>query len=148
MRSYFVDKPIIKAHAVKYFTIPRPDQPFKNSTIPLAFRTAIVCMCLYGFAFELSHSLFVGEWACPSRCSDPLHPHNDCKRTTIPRSAPTLPKPHYPTKIAITLALLAPPVAPNTAIPTTIAKGQHTLAQHFPHKPKNRTSSQVRSYLS
>ena len=29
---------------------------------------------------------------------------------------PTLPKPHYPTKIANTLALLAPPVAPNTAL--------------------------------
>ena len=81
-----VYKPIIiKAHAVKYFTIPRPDQPFT--------------------------------------------------------------KPHYPSKIAITLALIAPPVAPNTAIPTTILKEQQSLAQHFPHKPKNRTSSQVRSYL-
>ena len=28
------------------------------------------------------------------------------------------------------LALLAPPVAPNTSIPTTIAKGQQPLAQH------------------
>ena len=46
-------------------------QPLQNRTIPPAFRTAIVCVCLYDFAFELSHSLFVGEWACPSRCTNP-----------------------------------------------------------------------------
>ena len=63
----------------------------------------------------LSHPLFVGEWACPSRCIDPLHfynlckrtlitclarpsrcteychPHNHCKRTIIPRPALNLP---------------------------------------------------------
>ena len=32
--------------------------------------------------------------------------HNHCKRTIIPRPAPTLPKPHYPSKIANTLASL------------------------------------------
>ena len=32
--------------------------PFQNRTITLAFRTAIVCVCLYGFAFELSHLAF------------------------------------------------------------------------------------------
>ena len=52
----------------------------------------------------LSLSLFVGEWACPSRCTNPCHSHNHCKRTITPRSAPTLPKPHYPTLCAITLA--------------------------------------------
>ena len=67
-------------------------QPLQNRTIPPAFRTAIVCVCLYDFAFELSHSLFVGEWACPSRCTNPLHSHNHCKRTTRPRLAP----PHLP----------------------------------------------------
>ena len=50
-------------------------------TITLAFRRVSVCVCLYGFVFALSLSLFVGEE-------------------------------------------LAPPVAHNTAIPTTIAKGQ------------------------
>ena len=32
--------------------------------------------------------------------------HNHCKRTIIPRSAPTLPKPHYPLLCTITLASL------------------------------------------
>ena len=30
----------------------------------------------------LSHPLFVGEWACPSRCTNPLHPHSHFKRTS------------------------------------------------------------------
>ncbi len=33
MRSYSVDKPIIKAHAVKYFTNLASHQPFQNRTI-------------------------------------------------------------------------------------------------------------------
>jgi len=37
----------------------------------------------------LSLSLFVGERACPSRRTEPLHPHNHCKRTTTPLPAPT-----------------------------------------------------------
>ena len=32
--------------------------PFQNRTITLAFRSAIVCVCLYGFAFKLSHLAF------------------------------------------------------------------------------------------
>ena len=32
----------------------------------------------------LSHSLFVGRGACPSRCIEPLNPHNHYKRTIIP----------------------------------------------------------------
>ena len=32
----------------------------------------------------LSHSLFVGRVACPSRCIEPLNPHNHYKRTIIP----------------------------------------------------------------
>ena len=35
-----------------------PHQPFQNRTITLAFRSAIVCVCLYGFAFKLSHLAF------------------------------------------------------------------------------------------
>ena len=31
----------------------------------------------------LSLSLFVGEWACPSRCIEPLHPNNFLKSTFI-----------------------------------------------------------------
>ena len=34
---------------------------FDRTSIPLAFRRASVCVCLYGFAFELSFSLFVGR---------------------------------------------------------------------------------------
>ena len=51
--------------------------------------------------------------------SSPLH-----KGAKGDGALPTLLKPHYPSKIANTLALLAPPVAPNTATLTTIAKGQ------------------------
>ena len=36
----------------------------------------------------LSHPLFVGAWACPSRCTEYCHPHTHCKRTIIPRPAP------------------------------------------------------------
>ena len=58
------------------------------------------------FAFTPSLSLFVGERACPSRCIDPLHPHNHCKKTIVPCSAPTFPKPHYPSPCTTTLASL------------------------------------------
>ena len=85
----------------KIATAPRPAPTLQNRTIPLTFRTAIVCVCLYGFAFELSLSLFVGERACSSRCTEPFRPHNHCKRTTYPSlsttSLPCLPLPlHQP----------------------------------------------------
>ena len=38
--------------------------PFQNRTITLAFRTAIVCVCLYGFAFKLSHLAFRTAIVC------------------------------------------------------------------------------------
>ena len=44
MRSYSVDKPIIKAHAVKYFTNLDSHQPLQNRTIPPAFRNANIYM--------------------------------------------------------------------------------------------------------
>ena len=37
----------------------------------------------------LSHSLFVGRGACPSRCTEYCHFHYHCKRTTILRFAPS-----------------------------------------------------------
>ena len=58
-------------------------QPFQNRTIPLTFRNANICMHQYVFTSALSFSLFVGEWACPSRFTEYCHPHNHCKRTLI-----------------------------------------------------------------
>ena len=68
-------------------------------TIPLAFRNVSVYVCLYGFTFALSHSLFVGERARSSRCIEHLHSHNHCKRTIIPSPCttflPPLPKANF-----------------------------------------------------
>ena len=59
--------------------------------IPLAFRRARVCVCLYGFASvqnfghtRLRHPCL----ACPSRCIEPLYFHNLLKSTTTPRHSP------------------------------------------------------------
>ena len=65
---------------------------------------ASACVCLYGFVSALSLSLFVGEWACPSRCIKPCHSHIHLKRTFIPSLPPTLPNPHYPSLRTNTLA--------------------------------------------
>ena len=40
-------------------------------------------MHLYAFTFALSHALFVGRGARPSRCTKPLHSHNLLKSTSI-----------------------------------------------------------------
>ncbi len=56
--------------------------PFQNRTTPLTFRNANIYMHLYAFTFALSHSLFVGRGACPSRCTKPLHSHNLLKSTS------------------------------------------------------------------
>ena len=44
--------------------------PFKTA-LSLAFRNTNICMHLYAFTSALSHSLFVGERACSSRCTNP-----------------------------------------------------------------------------
>ena len=44
--------------------------------------------------------------ACPSRCTNPCHSHNPFKSTATLAPRQTLPKPHYPSKIANTLASL------------------------------------------
>ena len=93
----------------------------------------------------LSHPLFVGRAsACACTAS---YPHYPLLRTTSlpplskvrcchPKEFGRLPeglslhqpfsKPHYPSKIAHTLALLAPPVAPNTATFASIFLIQYT----------------------
>ena len=61
---------------------PRPTPP--------AFHNANICMHWYAFTFALSLALhyhiglFVGRGACPSRCTNPCHSHNHCKRTITP----------------------------------------------------------------
>ena len=60
-------------------------QPFQHRTISLSFRRG---------------------GARSSCCTKYCHSHNHCKRTTTPRSSPTLPKPHYPTPRTTTLASL------------------------------------------
>ena len=72
----------------KHTTIPRSaptlPKPHYHSRFSYCNRLCV----LIRFAFELSHPLFVGRGACPSRCTEPLHSHNHCKRTTIPRKSP------------------------------------------------------------
>ena len=69
-------------------------QPSQNRTIPPTFRRVSVCVCLYGFASvqNLGHTRLRHPClACPSRYTQPFHPHNHCKRTIIHRSALNLP---------------------------------------------------------
>ena len=124
---------------------------FHIRTIPPTFRRVRVCVCLVGFAslqspwaHTLRHPcLFMNALLALRPCKAfgrsfqaslpclllPLHqsllftlifakehlslallappvvpntaiPHNHCKRTTTPRSSPTLPKPHYPPRFS------------------------------------------------
>ncbi len=55
-------------------------------TIPLAFRRARVCVCFFGFASVRNFGHTRLRHPClarSSRCTEPLHSHNHCKRTTI-----------------------------------------------------------------
>ena len=66
--------------------------PFQNRTTPLTFLNANIYMHLYAFTFALSHALFVGRGARPSRCTKPLHPHNHLKPpSTLIRTHPHSP---------------------------------------------------------
>ena len=104
---------------------------FHIRTILFAFRRARGCVC-----FLVSHPCeTMGTHAKASLPCLPLPLHQSLLFSLI------FVKEH------LSLALLAPPVAPTHSITTTIAKEQQSLAQHFPYKPKDRTSSQVRSYL-
>ena len=78
--------------------------PFQNRTTPLTFLNANIYMHLYAFTFALSHALFVGRGARPSRCTEPIYPHDHCKRTITPCSHHPSSKPHYPSKSTTTLA--------------------------------------------
>ena len=55
-----------------------------KTALSLAFRNANICMHLYAFTSALSHPLFVGRGACPSRCTNHFHSHNLPKTRTIP----------------------------------------------------------------
>ena len=92
---------------------------FRIRTITLAFRRASVCVCLVGFASLQS------PWAHTLKASLPLYERSVGFATVQSLCA----------FISGFLAFLAPPVAPNTAIPTTIAKGQHPFSPHNLPKP-------------
>ena len=95
---------------------------FHIRTITPTFRRANVCVRLYGFTSALSlaphhvlASLVKGEVLSPekirattggivSRCTEPLYPHDHCKRTITPRSHQPSSKPHYPSKSTTPLA--------------------------------------------
>ena len=87
---------------------------FQIRTILFAFRRVRVCVC-----FLVSHPCeTMGTHAKASLPCLPLPLHQSLLFSLI------FVKEH------LSLALLAPPVAPTHSIPTTIAKEQHTLASH------------------
>ena len=93
VRSYSVDKPIIKAHAVKYFTILASHQPLQNRTIPPAFRNANIYM-----HDTLSHSHYPSPRTTTLASlvkGEVLSPEKIRATTGGIVTPPTLPKPHY-----------------------------------------------------
>ena len=102
-------------------TIPKPHYPSKiaNTLASLVKGRWIdgkpQTVALLHFACNTS-TFLIYQTFLPSRRRDCL--------ITISHLHQPFQKPHYSSKIANTLALLAPPVAPNTATLTTIAKGQ------------------------
>ena len=72
--------------------------PFQNRTITLAFRTAIVCMCLYGFAFKLSHLAFRRASVCV--CLVGFASLQSLWAHTFKASLPCLPLPLHQTSLS------------------------------------------------
>ena len=77
---------------------PSPHTNPPKTALSLAFHNANIYIYLYAFTSALSHSLFVGERARPSRCTNPCHSHNHCKRKITPSLHTT------PSKTALSLA--------------------------------------------
>ena len=98
-----------------------PHQPLQNRTIPLAFRRVRVCVC-----FLVSHPCeTMGTHAKASLPCLPLPLHQSLLFSLI------FVKEH------LSLALLAPPVAPNTAIPTQpLQKNNNLSLNTFPTNQK------------
>ena len=120
-------------------------QPFQNRTIPCFAPSRLPYERSVCFASALSHPLFVGRAsACACTASYPHYPL--LSTTSLPplekgevlspekiraTTGGIAPYPHqsllFPLIFAkehLSLALLAPPVAPNLSIPATIAKEQ------------------------
>ena len=72
-----------------------PHQPFKNRTIPLAFRMARVCVCLVGFASMQSLWAFNFGHPCPSLVKGEVLSPEKIRATTggIVLHPPTSPSP-------------------------------------------------------
>ena len=66
----------------KHTTIPCSALTHPKPHYPTRFSYCNRLCVLIRFAFELSHPLFVGRGACPSRCIEPFHPHNLLKSTS------------------------------------------------------------------
>ena len=98
-----------------------PHQPLQNRTIPLAFRRVRVCVCCL-----VSHPCeTMGTHAKASLPCLPLPLHQSLLFSLI------FVKEH------LSLALLAPPVAPNTAIPTQpLQKNNNPSLNTFPTNQK------------
>ena len=95
--------------------------PFQNRTIPrlalnlpplskggglTARHKLLLCCVLLAICPPfLYYKLFCRQdGGIASRCTEPIYPHDHCKRTITPRSHQPFSKPHYPSKIANTLA--------------------------------------------
>ena len=84
-------------------------QPFRNRTIPLAFRRARVCVCLVGFASLQSpwaHTLKASLPYSPLPLHRPFPFLQPLQKDNNPSPHINLSKPHHPSKIAITIAPL------------------------------------------
>ena len=116
-------------------------------TIPLAFRRLSVCVCLVGFASIaivvvcgrcVLHRLFATT--CKHPCLKPLGTHAKASLPLYERSVGFASLQSLWAFISGVLALLAPPVAQNLSIPTTIVKGQQSHCLVLSPLPLNERS--------